>query len=41
MDMESVLSNQGKGNFGQDFSDPNYDNDEFVFNIDERGNPIR
>ena len=42
MDMESVINNQdGKGNFGQDFSDPNYDSEEFVFNLDERGNPIR
>ena len=32
---------EGSGNFGQDFSADDYDINEFVFDLDERGNPIR
>jgi len=41
MDMHDVLGSQGTGNFNSDFSDPDYNGNEFVFNLDERGNPIR
>ena len=40
MEMEDTMS-QGEGAFGQDFSAEDYDHDEFLFNLDERGNPIR
>ena len=40
MSMRSLL-NSGNGDFGQDFSQEDYNHDEFVFNLDERGNPIR
>ena len=40
MTMRSLLGS-GVGEFGQDFSQEDYNHDEFVFNLDERGNPIR
>jgi len=40
MDMQDLLI-RGGGVFGQDFSSPDYNANEFTFDIDGNGNPIR
>ena len=41
MEMNDMLGGEGGGSFGHDFSSDEYNNDEFSFELDERGNPIR
>lgn len=41
MEMNDMLGSQGGGSFGHDFSSDEYNADEFSFELDERGNPIR
>ena len=41
MEMSDMLVGEGGGSFGHDFSADNYNTDEFSFELDEWGNPIR